>query len=63
MQTENKFYTVEQLASLLQVHWQSVLNYIKRGDIEAVKIGRNYRISQVALNEFIALRTTRRGKQ
>lgn len=49
----NSFYTVEQVAELLQVHWQTVLNYIKSGKLEAVKLGRGYRISQEALDIFI----------
>ncbi len=49
----NSFYTVEQVAELLQVHWQTVLNYIKNGKMEAVKLGRGYRISKYALDKFI----------
>ncbi len=49
----NSFYTVEQVAELLQVHWQTVLNYIKGGKLEAVKLGRGYRISHDALDNFI----------
>lgn len=49
----NSFYTVEQVAELLQVHWQTVLNYIKGGKLEAVKLGRGYRISSDALDNFI----------
>ena len=49
----NSFYTVEQVAELLQVHWQTVLNYIKGGKLEAVKLGRGYRISKEALDKFI----------
>jgi excisionase family DNA binding protein len=56
----NQYYTVEQVASLLQVHWQSILNYIKRGDLEAIKIGRGYRISQEALEAFLNERSTKR---
>jgi len=49
----NSFYTVEQVAELLQVHWQTVLNYIKGGKLEAVKLGRGYRIAQEALDSFV----------
>lgn len=58
--TKNQYHTVEQVASLLQIHWQSVLNYIKRGDLEAIKIGRGYRISQEALETFLSERSTKR---
>lgn len=49
----NEFYTVEQVADLLKVHWQTVLNYIKSRKLKAVKLGKGYRISKEALNIFI----------
>lgn len=49
----NEFYTVKQVAELLKVHWQTVLNYIKNGKLKAVKLGKGYRISKGALDEFI----------
>lgn len=55
-----KFHTVREVANILQVHWQSVLNYIKSGKLEAVKLGRGYRISETALQRFIASHSTRK---
>jgi len=49
----NTFYTVEQVAELLQVHWQTVLNYIKSGKLKALKLGKGYRIPKEAMNQFI----------
>lgn len=49
----NSFYTVEQVAEMLQVHWQTVLNYIKNGKLKAVKLGKGYRVQKQALDEFI----------
>ncbi|OGD62491.1 hypothetical protein A2160_00230 [Candidatus Beckwithbacteria bacterium RBG_13_42_9] len=49
----NEFLTVEQVAGLLQVHWQTILNYIKSGKMEAVKLGKGYRISRNSLDKFI----------
>lgn len=54
-----KFYTVQEVADLLQIHWQSVLNYIKSGKLKALKLGKGYRISQEALDEFISDHTTK----
>jgi excisionase family DNA binding protein len=54
-----KFYTVQEVASILRVHWQSVLNYIKSGKLEAVRLGKGYRISETALQNFIADYSTR----
>jgi excisionase family DNA binding protein len=50
---------VEGDTDLLKLHWQSVLTYIKNGDLEAIKLGKGYRISQQALDSFIAKRTTK----
>lgn len=56
---DKKYYTVQDVADLLKLHWQSVLTYIKNGELEAVKLGKGYRISQKALDIFIAKRTTK----
>lgn len=58
----HKFYTVQEVAEMLQIHWQSVLNYIKNGKLEAIKLGKGYRISDSALQEFIANHSTRNKK-
>lgn len=55
--SKKEFYTVEEVSERLQVHWQSVLNAIKRGELEAVKLGRGYRITEQAILDFIVLRT------
>lgn len=49
----NSFNTVEQVAELLQVHWQTVLNYIKSGKLKALRLGKGYRITKVDLDKFI----------
>lgn len=54
-----KFYTVQEVADLLQIHWQSVLNYIKNDKLKALKLGKGYRISQEALDEFISNHSTK----
>ncbi len=56
---DKKYYTVQEVADLLKLHWQSVLTYIKNGELEAVKLGKGYRISQQALDTFIAKCTTK----
>lgn len=45
--------TVEQVAAKLQVHWQTVLNYIKSSKLRAVKLGRGYRIDPKDLETFL----------
>ena len=57
----NSFLTVEQVAELLQVHWQTVLNYIKSGKLEAVRLGKGYRIPEEAINKFVKKNKTNNG--
>jgi excisionase family DNA binding protein len=52
------YYTVEELAEHLHVHWQTILNYIRSGELEAVKLGKGYRISKPAFEAFIKKRST-----
>lgn len=59
----NNFLTVEQVAEALQVHWQTVLNYIKSGKLEALKLGKGYRISREALEKFIKQNSIIRAKK
>lgn len=54
----NKFLTVEQVAELLQIHWQTVLNYIKGGKLKAVRLGKGYRIKKQELDHFIKAQST-----
>ena len=49
----NEFLTVEQVAELLQVHWQTVLNYIKSGKLKAIRLGKGYRIPKKAIDHFV----------
>jgi excisionase family DNA binding protein len=55
----NDFLTVEQVAQALQVHWQTVLNYIKSGKLRALRLGKGYRISQEDLQKFIQQNQTK----
>lgn len=50
---KEEYFTVEQVSKRLQIHWQSVLNYIKSGKLRALKLGRGYRIDPKDLAEFI----------
>jgi len=48
-----KYFTVEQIAEMLQVHWQTVLTYIRKKELPALKLGKAYRISESDLNKFL----------
>jgi excisionase family DNA binding protein len=55
-----EFFTVAEVSAKLQVHWQTVLNYIKDGRLNAIKIGNGYRISKQELLDFINRHSTKR---
>ena len=50
--------TSEQVADKLQVSTYTVLRLIHNGALEAVKIGRGYRVSQHWLDDYIARQAT-----
>lgn len=50
------FYTVEQVADKLKLHWQTVLDYIRGGELKAMRLGKGYRIPVVSFEEFVAER-------
>lgn len=58
----DEFYTVEQLSDLLKVHWQTILNYIKSGKLNAVKLGKGYRIPKKEFDIFVKKNITKNGK-
>jgi excisionase family DNA binding protein len=53
--TNEPFYTVEEVARLLSVHPETVRNWIKSGQLRALKLGgpAGYRISQSAYEQFL----------
>lgn len=64
MRTNGKYLTVKEVAAELQVHWQSVHNYIKRGQLQAFKVGNGYRVDPDALKRFMETRKVKpKGKK
>lgn len=53
MDTNNSLLTPEQVAGILQIHVLTVYSYIRRGKLDAVRIGRSYRIMHKDLEAFI----------
>jgi len=54
-----RFYTVYEIAKILKVHWQTVLDFIRSGRLKAFKLGRGYRIEEKDLRKFIEKGKTR----
>lgn len=49
-----RFYTVEEVAQILRVSEPTVRKLIESGELQATRVGRQYRISQEALDDYIA---------
>ncbi len=48
-----RFLSTQEVAKILGVRVETVRNYIKRGKLPAVKLGRDYKITQRDLEEFL----------
>lgn len=54
-----KFFTTEQVANILQVHPFTILKFIKQGKLQGIKLGRMYRIKESDVEQFLETRMTR----
>ncbi len=48
-----KVYTIEEVVAILRVTRRTVYTYIKEGKLKAVKIGKYWRVTEKALEEFL----------
>jgi excisionase family DNA binding protein len=60
---EEKFFTTDQVANILQVHPFTILKFIKQGKLKGIKLGRVYRIKESDINNFLEERMTSPGKK
>lgn len=49
----NNYLTVKEVAEMLKISYDKALEYIKYSGVEYVKIGRQYRVLQSKLNDFL----------
>lgn len=56
-----RLYTLEEVASILRVHRNTVTKYIDSGMLVASKIGKEYRISETSLRDFLKRTQKREG--
>lgn len=54
---EKQYYSVKDVSNLLGVGARTVQRYIHAGKIKAVKIGKEYRINEQSLKEFMNVDT------
>ncbi|MBD3360207.1 helix-turn-helix domain-containing protein [Candidatus Peregrinibacteria bacterium] len=61
---EEKFFTTEQVANILQVHPFTILKFIREGKLKGIKLGRVYRIKESDIKNFLEERMTHsKGKK
>ena len=49
----HKFYTTEEVAAMLRLHVQTVRTLMLKKRLGGIKIGKEWRVSEEDLNEFI----------
>lgn len=58
----NKLLTVNEVANILRVSNMTVYRLVKSGQIPAIRVGKNYRIKESDVNEYLTKGTQRAGK-
>lgn len=51
---EDKYYTIEEVAQMLKVAYLTVYRWIRAGKLNAIKAGKQYRIGEHELNNFLS---------
>ncbi|MFW5988136.1 MAG: helix-turn-helix domain-containing protein [bacterium] len=46
-------YTAEEVAEVLKISYRKVLDLIKKGELEAKKVGKAYRITDNQIREYL----------
>lgn len=57
------FLTVKQVAEKLQINFTTVLDLIANGKLEAVKIGKPYRIAESAITAYLEKATVQASSE
>ena len=48
-----RVYTLDEVAEVLKITRRTLYTYVKEGKLKAVKIGREWRVSEDALQDFL----------
>ncbi len=62
MSMSDNLLTIKETAEYLKVHWQTVRLYIKKGELKYYRVGRNIRIRESSLEDFLEKRKSRDRK-
>jgi putative molybdopterin biosynthesis protein len=46
-------YTIQEVSEILKVHFQTTLKLVRSGAIKSVKVGRQWRISEQDLKNYL----------
>lgn len=49
----NRIYTLDEIAEMLHITRRTLYTYIKEGKLQAVKIGKYWRVSETNLQAFL----------
>lgn len=63
MSQDEEMLTTEEVAKILRVNVKTVRNWIASGELVAIDIGNEYRISRTNLDKFIEKRQTDRRRR
>jgi excisionase family DNA binding protein len=58
---EARLLTVREVADAMRVSPMTVYRLIKSGDLEAIRVGRHFRISEQRMREYLEAQTVRGG--
>lgn len=50
---EQKYYSRQEIARIFSVNPMTIYRLIRRGDIKAIRIGNDYRVSEDELKEYM----------
>ena len=53
MNDKNRLWTINELVAFLKVSYPTVLNLIKKDKLPAIRLGKQWRVTQKALDEFL----------
>jgi excisionase family DNA binding protein len=62
IEANNNLLTPEQVAGILQVHILTIYSYIREGKLDAIRLGRSYRITPQDLEQFIEANRIKNNK-
>ncbi len=51
--SEFTLYTIDEIVEILKVTQRTIYNYIKSGDLTAIKIGKYWRVKHTDLAQFL----------